>query len=455
MRHVGVLIVTAALMAATAGPATAAPPTCTNPVVTCYTGTAEDASTFKAEVPPDWNGTLLLYSHGYVPFFLPNPPAEDAGNRAVADQLLAEGFALAGSSYASSGWAVEDALRDQINLLERFEDRFGKPRRTIAWGHSMGGMITAGLVQQHPRRFAGALPFCGIVGGAVGLWNQNLDLQYAIKTLLAADPNPAVSVPASQLELVHITDWQANVARANAVVAAAQATPQGRARLALAAALFPLPDWWQVGTQRPAREDYEVRRQNQMQALQFQLAFIFGFRQEIEQRAGGNPSWNVGVDYARLLARSSSRDLVHALYRAPGLDLQRDLRLLARGRRVAPDLRATTYLVRNIVYDGRISVPVLAVHTTDDGLVVSPHQEAYRDAVRRAGRTQLLKQLWVDRPGHCTFTDAETLAALDVLLERLDGGRWPKNADADFVDYEPSPFLRPFDIAWPPPLGPR
>jgi pimeloyl-ACP methyl ester carboxylesterase len=455
MRHVGVLIVTAALMAATAGPATAAPPTCTNPAVTCYTGTAEDGSTFKAEVPPDWNGTLLLYSHGYVPFFLPNPPAENAGNRAVADQLLAEGFALAGSSYASSGWAVEDALRDQIDLLERFEDRFGKPRRTIAWGHSMGGMVTAGLVQRHPGRFDGALPFCGILGGAVGLWNQNLDLQYAIKTLLAADPNPAVSVPASQLELVHITDWQANVARANAVVAAAQATPQGRARLALAAALFPLPDWWQVGTQRPAREDYEVRRQNQTQALQFQLAFIFGFRQEIEQRAGGNPSWNVGVDYARLLARSSSRDLVHALYRAPGLDLRRDLRLLAHGRRVAPDLRATTYLVRNIVYDGRISVPVLAVHTTDDGLVVSPHQQAYRDAVRRAGRTQLLKQLWVDRPGHCTFTDAETLAALDVLLERLDRGRWPMNADADFADYEPSPFLRPFDLAWPPSLRPR
>jgi pimeloyl-ACP methyl ester carboxylesterase len=453
MRQRRLLILVVALMAATAGPATAAPPTCTNPAVTCWAGTADDGSTFKAEVPPDWNGTLLLYSHGYVPFFLPNPPAENATNRAVADHLLAEGFALAGSSYASSGWAVADALRDQIDLLERFEDRFGTPRRTIAWGTSMGGMITAGLVQRHPRRFDGALPFCGILGGAVGLWNQNLDLQYAIKTLLAADPNPAVSVPASQLQLVHITDWQANVARAGAAVAAAQATPQGRARLALAAALFPLPDWWQVGTPRPSSGDYEARRQNQMQALQFQLPFIFGFRQEVEQRAGGNPSWNVGVDYARLLARSSSRDLVRALYRAPGLDLQGDLRLLARGRRVAPELRATAYLVRNIVYDGRISVPVLTVHTTADGLVVAPHEEAYADAVHRAGRARLLKQLWVDRPGHCTFTDAETLAALDVLMERLDRGRWPKETSAEFADYQPPPFLRPFDLAWPSSAG--
>jgi hypothetical protein len=98
------------------------------------------------------------------------------------------------------------------------------------------------------------------------------------------------------------------------------------------------------------------------------------------------------------------------------------------------------------VYDGRIRVPVLTVHTTADGLVVSPHEAAYRDAVRRAGRARLLEQLYVDRPGHCSFTDAETLAALDVLLEHLDRGRWPSDPDSTFVDYEPPPFLRPFDL---------
>ena len=428
--------------------AAAAAPTCTNPAVTCVTGTADDGSTFKAEVPPRWNGTLLLYSHGYVPPFLPNPPADTWRNRAVADKLLADGFALAGSSYASNGWAVREALRDQIDLLDRFKRRFGKPRRTIAWGESMGGMVTAGLVERYPRRFDGALPFCGILGGAVGLWNQNLDLQYAIKTLLSADPDPAVSVPASQLELVHITDWQANVARANAAVAAAQATPHGRARLALAAALFNLPDWYDVGTERPARDDFAARQQNQFRALQFQLSFIFGFRQEVEQRAGGNPSWNVGVDYGRMLTRSGSRDIALALYRRTGLDLRRDLRLLERGPRVRPEPRAAAYLIRNIVFDGSIDVPVLTVHTTADGLVVSPHEAAYRDAVRRSGRARLLKQLYVDRPGHCTFTDDETLAALRVLLTRLDRGRWPSDP-AGFARYEPPSFLRPFDLAGP------
>ena len=136
-----------------------------------------------------------------------------------------------------------------------------------------------------------------------------------------------------------------------------------------------------------------------------------------------------------------------ALYRQNGLELRRDLRLLERGPRVRSDRRATGYLIRNTVFDGRIDVPVLTVHTTADGLVVSPHEDAYRDAVRRSGRSRLLKQLYVDRPGHCTFTDEETLAALNMLLTRLDRGRWPTSTNVAFDDYEPPPFLRPFDLA--------
>jgi dienelactone hydrolase len=113
---------------------------------------------------------------------------------------------------------------------------------------------------------------------------------------------------------------------------------------------------------------------------------------------------------------------------------------------VRPEPRAAAYLIRHIVFDGRIKVPVLTVHTTADGLVVSPHEDAYRDAVRRSGRSRLLKQLYVDRPGHCTFTDDESLAALRMLLARLDRRRWPADPGA-FVRYEPPPFLRPFDLA--------
>ena len=41
----------------------------------------------------------------------------------------------------TSGWAVQDALHDQIALLDYFNKTYGEPERTIAWGHSLGGMI--------------------------------------------------------------------------------------------------------------------------------------------------------------------------------------------------------------------------------------------------------------------------------------------------------------------------
>src|SRR4029077_5666253 len=101
-----------------------------------------------------WNGTLFLYSHGYVTPLpgTPNPAKDvaDAGTRAF---MLSKGYALAGASYATTGWAIQQALPDQIAVLDEFQRQFRKPDRTIAWGHSLGGIITAGLIQRYPDRF--------------------------------------------------------------------------------------------------------------------------------------------------------------------------------------------------------------------------------------------------------------------------------------------------------------
>ena len=42
--------------------------------------------------------------------------------------------------------------------------------------------------------------------------------------------------------------------------------------------------------------------------------FIFDFRAELEARAGGNPSWNTGVNYVSDLAKSADPNEVKALY---------------------------------------------------------------------------------------------------------------------------------------------
>ena len=207
--------------------------------VTTRTGALPDAATYLIEVPPNWNGTLFLYSHGYVAPGNPNP-AMDVGDPATGLFLLSSGFALAGSSYAHTGWAVEEALPDQIAVLDIFKQEFGTPARTIAWGHSLGGIITAGLIQRYPERFDAALPMCGVLSGGVATWNAALDSAFVFKTLLA---------PGSGLQVVHIANPVANLALAEEMLSEAQSTPQGRARLALAVALADGRGFCQPGIQ--------------------------------------------------------------------------------------------------------------------------------------------------------------------------------------------------------------
>src|SRR5579872_2807145 len=87
--------------------------------VKTYRGKFSDGAKYLIQVPSKWNGTLVLYSHGYViPGF--SNPAEDVGDPITGAYLLANGYALGGSSYASTGWAIQQALPDQIEVLDTF-----------------------------------------------------------------------------------------------------------------------------------------------------------------------------------------------------------------------------------------------------------------------------------------------------------------------------------------------
>ncbi len=435
--------------------------------VTTLTGTLADGATWKAEVPAGWNGTLLLYSHGYR---FPGPnPAADVGDPVTGGFLLAHGFALAGSSYAHTGWALDEGIRDQLAVLDEFQQQAGHPSTTIAWGHSLGGIMTAGLVQAAPQRFDGALPMCGVLAGGVGTWNVALDGLFAFKTLLGQG---------TALQIVRITDPLGNLQLAQQLLAVARATPQGRARLALVAALVDSPGWTDPTKPEPAPGDLATRLANQIGSIAG-LGIPFGFlaRAELEARAGGNPSWNTGVDYADQLRLSIDREEVAELYQAAGLDLHADLKALDGAPRISADQPAVDYLTEHVVFDGDLgNVPVLSIHTTSDPLVQVEQEQAYASAVERAGDDDLLRQAFVHRAGHCTFTPAEQIAALQTLLDRVHGGStWahvgadpaslnaraqalgpqlnvlltspPLPAGPSYQHFGPAPFPRPFDLA--------
>jgi hypothetical protein len=431
--------------------------------LTTKTGTLVDGATYLIQVPSNWNGTLFLYSHGYVVPGSPNP-AQDVGDPVTGAFLLGNGFALAGSSYAHTGWAIQEALVDQIHVLDVFDADFGKPKQTIAWGHSLGGIITAGLVQNNPGRFTAAQPMCGVLAGGVATWNAALDAEFAFKTLLA---------PTSALQLVNITNPTANLTLAEEILAAAQATPQGRARIALASAFGDTPGWFTPLSPEPAANDFTSQEQNQfLWDQQVDFPFVFAFRAELEFRAGGNVSWNNDIDYGIQLLLSPNRDEVWALYQEAGLSLFEDIETLNRAARIKANPSAVQYLEQNIIFDGAINIPVLTMHTTGDGLVINENESAYRTIVDLTGNHRFLRQTFVSRAGHCTFTPAETIAAVGTLLNRVETGNWPAvdantlNGDATalgpdfnifpagntvvptppaFVEFLSGPYPRPFD----------
>jgi pimeloyl-ACP methyl ester carboxylesterase len=421
---------------------------------TTYPGTLRNGATYLIELPPNWNGVLLLYSHGYVVPGTANP-AQVAGDPLTEAALLSQGFALAGSSYATTGWAIHEALPDQIDTLDAFVKMVGKPKVTVAWGHSLGGIITAGLIQNFPFRFDAAMPLCGVLAGGVGTWNTSLDAEVAFQTLIAQNPG---------LQLVNIAHPDANLALAESLLAAAQATPEGQARIALFNALADTPGWFDPLTPEPAATDFATQEANQfLWSSEIEFPFLFALRAELEARAGGNVSFNTGIDYKKQLAKSRDQAEVIALYEAAGLSLDADLDALNATPRIESDLNAQKYLEQNIIFNGFIHVPVLTMHTIGDGLVVVENEQAYQKIVDEFGNGGFLRQTFVNRAGHCSFTPAETVTLFGALFNRLLTGQWPDlspatlNATAAalpselnvvppaFIDFKPGLYPRPFD----------
>src|SRR5437762_412059 len=147
----------------------------------------------------------------------------------------------------------------------------------------MGGMITAGLAQLYPQRFAGALPMCGLVEGGIGQFNVMLDTMVAFNALLANNT----------LLLVHLSNPTAGLNQAEQVLTKAQQTAQGRARIALALALEDMP-----GELAGQSLDAATQEQTQFTSAQQLMVFNYAVRAEMEVRAGGNPSWTTHVNFA-------------------------------------------------------------------------------------------------------------------------------------------------------------
>jgi alpha-beta hydrolase superfamily lysophospholipase len=412
-----------------------------------FTGTLDDGAVWVADVPSTWNGILVLYSHGFGP-----PLPADAPDDATRAALLERGYALAGSSYDPSGswWALNTAVSDQFATIDAVTSQAlpEEPDLVLAFGTSMGGLVSALEAERGAGIIDGALSTCGIVGGAIHLNNYQLDATYAISRLLMPAPG------AKLVDFANPGEGAASGAALTAAAQLAQATPQGRARLSLVFALLNIAPV-APGMPTPASNDAAaVEAAQYASAVQSfpLLNFIQFGRYWIELAAGGNGSWTRGESFSQLLSHSSHHGVVRELYSAAGLDLKADLAALDAGANITADPAAIESLEASSVPTGRLEVPQLTLHTTADPLVPGQHESVYADVVRRAGSNSELRQAYVDRWGHCTFTPAELVAGLEALRHRVETGRWDSVVqpsklqayaralglgEASFVQYEP------------------
>lgn len=404
-------------------------------------GKLKDGTVYRIDMPDNWNGAVLVGLD-----YAGSPRGADA------DALLAEGYAMAGTTRQVSGWAIHRAAANAVETLDLFEARYGKARLPIELGQSQGGHTAAVSVQAYPDRWKGAVAKCAGLSGAIGQWQGKLDGLFVAKALLAPD---------SDLPVTNISDdWQQRAVPAwTKVFEEAEKTPAGRARIALAARLAQLPEWSDPAKPEAAPDDPDARARGLADSLARGLMRqAMSSRYQIEHLAGGNISANAGVDYAALFAAADADGLVRGLYRKAGIRLDDDLAALARAPRLRADPKALAFMATG-TFDGNLQVPVLTLTGTGDAISPAAAQQAYEQAAERAGKGALLRQAYVHSAGHCNFTPAETVAGVHALVARIDGGTWPDTSAAGmtrlaeqtglgpsrFVSYAPPPFLRPYD----------
>lgn len=180
------------------------------------------STAFTIKMPTEFNGTVLMYSHGYristpipaalaVPLGLAASPsyqkiafpaftpafgtdvayigsgvADVAPNAQIAEKLLAQGYALAGVGYSRQGWAIAESVQANELLLKHVNAGAIKGvKKVMAWGDSFGGFTAATFTERNPGKVDGLMPNCAPLAGPEAAMNSAMTVLFTWKTLIA------------------------------------------------------------------------------------------------------------------------------------------------------------------------------------------------------------------------------------------------------------------------------
>jgi pimeloyl-ACP methyl ester carboxylesterase len=354
-------------------------------------GTTGPGAEYVIYVPEGWNGELVLYAHGYTdparPVGLPSIPEYPELLTQLRDGLLCPipgvkgSYALAVSSFSENGYAIKEGYQNTHQLSKLFTSYFGKPQETYVMGSSLGGLIAVMLAEKFPGQVGGALAMCGPVGGSL------LQLEYVTHVRALFDffypgviPGDAVNVPEG-------LDFATEVVPA--VIAAVTDNPAGLQALALI---------------DQTRLPYDPSQPPTL--LQSLLAVLY---------------YNI-VGTNDLLSRTHGQvpvDTTRTRYSSPWLDPITLAAINAGVDRFRSSPAAVNYLRNYYQPTGKLRIPLVTLHTTLDPDVPFFHEAAFADIVAAAGASAYLKQLELERYGHCNFLPEEVLAAFLTLVGQV------------------------------------
>ena len=367
---------------------------------TCLPGQDTHGAFFLIAMPARYNGRLVLWNHGYS--LAPPAPLTAADLIPGATPLLLQlGFAVAASSYRPDaiglgGWAAKDGAEDTENLRRRFVEIFGRPEKTFVVGASLGGLVTAEIVERFGRgehgrlNYDGALPVCGILAGGRRQWNGAFDrrvvYQYYCQNLPRAnEPQYPLYFGLAPGNTLTPQDVAARVNECTGILQPAfTRTPRQAQNLANILGVTTLP---------------ESALLSELVGLPFTLQELVLVRTH-----GLSPVTNLGVEYT---GSNDDAALNQGVFRAGANEA------------------AEEFLESAYDPNGHIRIPTLTTHTIGDPVIFVEQEDAYRETVEDAHRLRNLQQNYVNASEHCQFTLSEELASFQALLGWVETHKRP------------------------------
>ncbi len=354
---------------------------------------------YRIRIPANWNGTLLVYAHGYRdkadhPGEVDNRAADVAPNADLANALLAMGYALAGSAYRDNGWEVEGGIQDTKDLAVYFRDNIARPNRTLLWAFSMGTVIAFDSMERFGGIYDGSLCACAVGAGATQAWDSAGDLALAYATVFG--------MPAAWGNFGDVRDDLDFDTEVLVKLVPELGSPVN----------FPKFEFLRLVTGTPGRGIQPPAPPNfYPNWILTDLFFATEARAELERRAGGPIVQNMDRKYSITPQERAYLNSLGVI--SPVIDAW--LITMNANRVVQAPMFSRNYVERNADYSGKIKHPMLTMHTIIDPLVTVSQEWEYRNTVASAGRSNVLYQVYTTGNGHCAFTGPQLLTAVTTL----------------------------------------